>query len=130
MYMRVGELSGNSMFQTLAGRYLQQSGKTELAITYLSMMEKGARNTTIRKTLQTRLHAFQEVLYIEKARDRFKAERHFLPGRVEDLEAGGYLQRRPVDPYGGVFYLEPDGTVATTSKFAYAGIKPAVKKEP
>ena len=130
MYMRAGELSGNLMFQTLAGRYLQQAGKTEMAIAYLSMMEKGARDTAIRKTFQTRLRAFQEVLSIEKARDRFKAERGALPDRVEDLEAGGYLKRHPVDPYGGVFYLEPDGTVATTSKFAYAGVKPAVKKEP
>ena len=130
MYMRAGELSGNPMFQTLAGRYLQQAGKTEMAIVYLSMMEKGARDPAIRKTFNTRLQAFRQTLAIEKARDRFKAERGVLPGRVEDLEAAGYLKKHPVDPYGGVFYLEPDGTVATTSKYAYAGVKHPQKKEP
>jgi tetratricopeptide (TPR) repeat protein len=130
MYMRAGELSGNSMFQSLAGRYLQQSGKTDLAIAYLSMMEQGARDPAIRKSFHTRLQAFQEVRTIEKARDRYKAERGALPRRIEELEAGGYLQRRPVDPYGGEFYLESDGQVATTSKFAEVGASHPKKKEP
>jgi tetratricopeptide (TPR) repeat protein len=130
MYMRAGELSNNPLFQTLAGRYLQQAGQTEMAIAYLSMMEKGARDPAIRKTFHVRLQAFLEVRAIEKARDSFKAERGALPGRIEDLEIGGYLKHHPIDPYGGVFYIEPDGSVATTSKFADAGAKPPVKKEP
>jgi tetratricopeptide (TPR) repeat protein len=129
MYMRAGELSRNPLFESLAGRYMQQSGRTEMAIAYLNMMAKGASNPGVRKTFEVRLRAFKEVLAIEKARDRFKAERGRLPGSVEELETAGYLSRHPVDPYGGVFYLEPDGSVATTSKFAEAGVKGAKKKE-
>jgi tetratricopeptide (TPR) repeat protein len=121
MYMKAGELSGNPLFKSLAGRYLQQSGQTELAIVYLSTMEKSAREPAIRKSFQTRLQAFRAAYAIEKARDRFRAEHGTLPARVEDLVSAGYLKGLPVDPYGGTFYLEPDGNVTTTSKFADAG---------
>jgi hypothetical protein len=128
MYMRAGELSGNPISMSLAGRYLQQAGKTEMAISYLSTMEKGARTPAIRKTFQTRLQAFREVLAVERARDRFRAERGGLPVRIDELVAAGYLKRLPVDPYGGTFYLEPDGAVATTSKFSIAGAAQSRKK--
>jgi hypothetical protein len=35
----------------------------------------------------------------------------------------GLLTPPPIDPYGGQFYMEPDGKVTTTSKFAFAGVK-------
>jgi len=119
-YKRAGELSGYDMYKNLAGRYLQESGQTELAIRYLNGMLRNATNQAVRQTYQTRLKAFQEVLRIEQARDQFKAERGGLPGSVEQLLQQGYLKPVPVDPYGGRFYLEPSGKVATTSKFAFA----------
>ncbi len=128
MYMRAGKLSGNPLFESLAGRYLQQSGQTEMAIAYLTMMAKGAREPAIRKSFQTRLQAFREVRLIEEARDRFKADHGRMPERIDTLVAGGYLKKAPVDPYGGEFYFEPDGSVATTSKFAYAGVRHAGEK--
>ena len=39
-YQRAGELSGSDLSRLLAGRYLQESGQTELAIAYLTAMEK------------------------------------------------------------------------------------------
>jgi len=128
MYQRVAKLTGNPFSMSLAGRYLQQAGKTEMAIAYLSDMEKGARDPAIRKNFQIRLQAFREVLAVEQARDRFKTERGALPARIEDLVAAGYLPELPVDPYGGTFYLQSDGTVATTSKFSVAGAEQARKK--
>jgi tetratricopeptide (TPR) repeat protein len=126
MYQRAGELSGNPLFNSLAGRYLQQSGQTQLAIAYLSTMEKGARDPAIRKAFHIRLQAFRGAYLIEQARDRFKAEHGAPPARVEDLVGAGYLKELPVDPYGGTFYFEPDGSVNTTSKFA-APVKPGKK---
>jgi len=122
-YQRAGELSGADLSKLLAGRYMQESGQTELAITYLSAMEKGERNLAVKKNYQIRLSAFKEARRIEVARDRFKEARGQLPTTVEQLLQGGFLAPAPVDPYGGQFYLEPDGKVATTSKFAFAGVK-------
>jgi len=122
-YGRSGELGGPDLTRFLAGRYLQESGQTDLAIGYLSAMAKGERNPTLKKDYLVRLQSFREARRIEVARDRFRAERGSLPAGVEALVSGGYLAPPPIDPYGGEFYLEPDGRVATTSKFSYAGVK-------
>lgn len=122
-YKRAGELSGSPLYFSLAGRYMQESGQTELAIAYLTAMEKGERNQAAKKDYQTRLSAFKEVRRIELARDRFKKAKGVGPTTVEQLIQSGFLAPPPIDPYGGTFYLEPDGKVATTSKFAFAGVK-------
>jgi tetratricopeptide (TPR) repeat protein len=127
MYERAGEISGNPLFTRLAGRYLQQSGNTEMAIAYLSTMEKGARDAAVKKAFATRLQAFRAVRAIELARDRYQAERGSLPSSLAELVAAGYLKTTPQDPYGGTFYLKPDGSVDTTSKFSIAGAEKARK---
>ncbi|OGU08495.1 MAG: hypothetical protein A2X82_14905 [Geobacteraceae bacterium GWC2_55_20] len=127
-YKRAGELSGSDLSKLLAGRYMQEAGQTELAIAYLTTMEKGERNQSVRRNYQLRLSAFKEVRKIEMARDRFKEAKGYLPTTVEQLSQGGFLSTVPLDPYGGQFYLEADGKVATTSKFAFAGAKKAAKQ--
>lgn len=122
-YKRAGELSGSELHFSLAGRYMQESGQTELAIAYLSAMEKGERNPAVKKNYKTRLTAFQEVRRIELARDRYLASGATLPVTLDTLVRAGLLVPAPSDPYGGQFYLEPDGKVTTTSKFAFAGAK-------
>lgn len=119
-YMQAGELSGNSLFVNLAGRYLNEAGQNDLAITYLSTMAKGAKNQAIKKTLTTRLEALKAVRSIEIARDACRRATGRLPASVEALVQSGYLRELPKDPYGGRFYLESDGKVRTTSNFAFA----------
>jgi len=46
-----------------------------------------------------------------------------MPTSVEQLSRVGLLTPPPVDPYGGRFYIEADGKVYSTSKFAFAGMK-------
>ena len=119
-YKRAGDLSGSDLHKSLAGRYMQESGQTDLAIVYLTAMEKGEKNQALKKNYQIRLAAFHEVKRIETARDRFMAEHGGLPVSVEQLVQLGFLASAPIDPYGGRFYLEASGKVATTSKFAFA----------
>jgi tetratricopeptide (TPR) repeat protein len=118
-YKRAGELSGSELSISLAGRYLYESGKSEMAIAYLSAMEKGARDPAIRKTFQIRIQAFKEGRRIELAREEYIRKTGHPPVSVEDLLHRGYLKDLPVDPYGGTFYLEADGSVRSTSKFAF-----------
>jgi len=128
-YKRAGELSGNELFFSLAGRYMQESGQTELAIAYLLILEKGAKNQAVKKYYQTRLTALKEVRRIEVARDNYRQTKGAAPITVEQLLQGGFLSPAPVDPYGGQFYLEPDGKVSTTSKFAFAGANTESKQK-
>lgn len=118
-YNLAGDLSGESLYKSLASRYMQESGQTDLAIAYLGGMVKTAKNDAVKRSYQIRLQAFQEVRRIESAANRFRAEKGTRPASVEQLVRAGYLKSVPVDPYGGSFYLEPDGKVATTSKFAF-----------
>jgi len=102
---------------------MQESGQTELAIGYLSAMEKGERNQAVKKNYQIRLQAFKEVRRIEIARDLYREQGGMLPVALETLVRSGLLAPPPSDPYGGRFYLEPDGKVATTSRFSFAGAR-------
>lgn len=119
-YRRAGDLSGIDLHKSLAGRYLQQSGHTDLAIVYLKDMLKTSKESSITRLYQVRLQAFQEVRKIEQARDHYQHKLGRLPTSIEQLQQLGYLQTKPIDPYGGHFYFEPTGAVATTSKFAFA----------
>lgn len=120
-YKRAGELSGGELNISLAGRYMQESGQTDLAIAYLNTMIKGERNQAVKKRYQIRIVAFNEVRRIERARDSYLKSGGHLPTTVEFLIYSGLLAPPPSDPYGGRFYLDPDGKVETTSKFAFAG---------
>lgn len=120
-FARAEELSGNPLFAQLAGRYLHESGQTDHAIMYLSVMEKNARNDSVKKSFAVRLDAMKKVKLIETARDRYAERYGRLPDSVNQLVNTGFLSTKPADPYGGEFYLEKDGQVQTTSKFAFAG---------
>lgn len=119
-YKRAAELSGQDLHKRLAGRYLQESGQTELAIIYMITIIDSQKNPTLKRMYETRLLAFQEILKIEQARDAFKAERGHLPATVEQLYNFGYLKSLPKDPYGGEFLIDRSGKIVTTSKFAFA----------
>lgn len=122
-YQRAGELSGSDLSKLLAGRYMQESGQTELAISYLSAILKRENNPALKKSYMTRLTAFRETRRIEVASERYRETRGTMPATVEQLISSGFLSPPPKDPYGGQFYLEVDGKVATTSKYAFAGVK-------
>ena len=122
-YRKAADLTGNELFTNLAGRYLHESGQTEMAIAYLSAMEKGAKNDAIRKTFKLRLQAFREVRKIEQARVAYRRATGRDPMSVSDLVLKGFLKEIPVDPYGGTFFLAKDGRALTTSKFAFGVAK-------
>lgn len=117
-YRRAGELTGSDLFMKLSGRYLYETGQTEQAIAYLTMMVQGASNEAIRKSLAIRLEAFQAARTIEKARDHYRQRNGHLPTNVDELLKSGDLAGLPRDPYGGTFFLAEDSQVRSTSKFA------------
>jgi tetratricopeptide (TPR) repeat protein len=129
LYMRAGELSDSTLFKSLAGRYLQEAGETQMAIDYLQTLEKNARNPAVKQTLQVRIETFKAVLTIEKARDRYAEEQGRVPANIDVLVKTGYLTTRPIDLYGGEFYLDENGQVHTTSKFAFAAPNRSVEDE-
>lgn len=121
-YMKMAaELSGNPLFTNLTARYFYESDKSQLGISFLEIMEKGAKDEKVRKLYRLRRTALQAVLNIQAAVSQFKEQNGRLPERIEELIEHGNLKRLPQDPYGGSFYLDKEGTVRTTSKFAVGG---------
>ena len=119
-YKLAAELSGDPLFMNLAGRYMYETGQTDQALNYLLTMEKSARNPAIKKSFQIRIAAFKQVKVIEKAVASYLARFGKAPLSIDELLLKGFLVSRPVDPYGGAFYLDKNGQVRTTSKFAFA----------
>lgn len=119
-YARAAELSGQPLLASLAGRYFYESQQTDLALSYMRAMEQSASNDTIKRTFQVRISAFQEVKRIETALARYKEKFGSVSVDISELLRLGYLQDAPVDPYGGRFYIDDQGRVRSTSKFAYA----------
>ena len=118
-YKRVAELTGDNLIINLTGRYMYESGRTDQAILYLSLMVKSSSNEAVKKSLQTRLLAFQGVKSIEQAADHFAGKYHRRSRSLEELVRKGYLKEFPIDPYGGMFYIDLMGKVRSTSKFAF-----------
>jgi hypothetical protein len=117
-FATAARLSGSDLFTRLASRYMYEAGQTGLAIDYLTAMIQSSKNEAIKKPFQTRHAALLEVRRIEQARDAFRQKTGRLPKSIVELQDAGVLAPPPGDPYGGEFYLDPDGTVRTTSKFA------------
>ena len=122
-FKRVGELTGNELSMNLAGRYMYESGQTDMAIDYLTAMEKSAQNAAIRRSFQVRLLAFKGVKQIEAARDEYVKKYGKMPASIERLHERGFLKEMPADPYGGTFFIDEQGHVRSTSKFAFSGKK-------
>lgn len=122
-FKRVGELTGNVLSINLAGRYMYEAGQTDMAIAYLTAMERGAQNEAIRRSFKIRLEAFKGVKLMETARDAYVKKYEKYPASVETLLDRGFIKEIPVDPYGGTFYLDESGRVRSTSKFAFGGKK-------
>lgn len=127
-YKRAGELSGEAGHMSLAGRYMYEAGQTEMALAYLTAMEKSARSTAIKKTFQVRIAAFREVKRIESAMAMYQSDSGASPKSIDELVQKGYLKDPPVDPYGGRFFIDEKGQVRTTSKFAFAGAQNSGQK--
>jgi hypothetical protein len=56
-------------------------------------------------------------LYLEKAVEHFRERLGRLPRHLDELVKQGVVREIPSDPYGGTFYLTPEGGVKTTSNF-------------
>lgn len=117
-FKKAAELSDNDLYTTLSARYFYEAGETELGIAFLDTMTKGARDPKVKKVYESRRIALDAIRTIENAVEGFKKARGELPGSLETLVTGGYLSAIPVDPYGGKFYIDPDGKVRTTSRLA------------
>jgi hypothetical protein len=119
VYMqRAAELSGNPLFTTLTARYFYEAGETDLGILFLDRMARGARDPKMKRVYELRMRALKAVKLLNAAKEHFRARNGRMPNDLRELVTAGLVEQIPDDPYGGRFYLDREGKIRTTSKFA------------
>ena len=114
---RAAEIRKSPFLASLAARLMYASGRTEIAIQILRSMIRNAKEEGWRKILIKRLKALEGVLIIEKAVERYRLKFHKDPSTIDELIDKGLLKEIPEDPYEGIFYLDENGMVKSTSNF-------------
>jgi tetratricopeptide (TPR) repeat protein len=107
----------NSLAPTLAARLAHAGGRTESAVAFLEDILAKTDHEPTRYVYGLRLNALKRVLYLEKAVEHFRERLGRLPRHLDELVKQGVVREIPSDPYGGTFYLTPEGGVKTTSNF-------------
>lgn len=121
-YMLIAaERSGNPLYTKLAARYFYESEQTDLGVVFLKTMIEQAKDKAVKQTYQLRLDALIAIRTIEDAVEGYRVHSGTPPMRIEQLVTEGWLEKLPVDPYGGTFYLDETGRVRSTSKLANPG---------
>jgi hypothetical protein len=129
-YMKkAAEIAKDQQFATIAARYFYDAGENDLAILFLDVMRKSARNDNERKLYAYRLSALLAARDIQTAVSRYLHKEGHMPKSLAQLVIAGVIAAIPEDPYGGVFYLDGNGRVQTTSKFSIAGARKSHSKQ-
>lgn len=107
----------------LAARLYSSTGKTETAIAFLIQFWESANEPRIKKDYEIRIDALKRILFLERAVTRYRLKTGRLPGTLQDLIDAAVITTIPKDPYGGIFYIQKDGSIQTTSKLAFKSKK-------
>lgn len=99
----------------LAVRMAYKGNRTKIAIVFIQETLEKTKDNVTRKELETRLEALRGILTLEQAVKAYQDKYGRLPHGLEELREKGIVVGMPVDPYGGEFYLDEDGSVKTTS---------------
>ncbi len=114
---RAASLPGGPDFlKGLAARFSYYGGETDLGILYLKSILPQTTDKALRRHLTKRLAALTAMQTLERAVKAFQAKHGRLPKDLDELTRYGIIERIPSDPYGGRFYMLPNGRIYTTSK--------------
>jgi tetratricopeptide (TPR) repeat protein len=105
-------------FYTLSARFYYEAGRTALALAYLKELIPNERNQHVKQLMINRAAALEAILALEQAVEAFRDKHHRRPKDLQEIQQTGFIDRIPIDPYGGNFYLDSRGRVRTTSRLA------------
>lgn len=111
-------------FSFFAARLAYMGNSLENAIVFLEGILKTTTDKLLRQDYETRLAALKIMLDLEKRVALYRQQYGTYPANLKVLVAHQLLDRIPVDPYGGEFYLHTDGKIKTSSD-----LRPVTKKD-
>lgn len=102
--------------KTLAARLSLYGNQTALGVVFLQDLLQETQGGETRAYLSKRLEALQAILTLEKAVLAYYKKLNTKPASVDDLLKEGFISELPLDPYGGKWFIMPNGRVYSTSK--------------
>lgn len=106
----------------LATRLFAKAHELRAAIVFIEEMLKKTQNQQVANQLNTRLKALITIDFLETKIEEFHTRFGDYPRSLLELVERKILKRLPEDPYGGQFYIAPDGRrVFTTSRLRHVG---------
>jgi hypothetical protein len=108
--------NANPMLVSIASKLAFKEKKTETSIQFLEEMLQRTDDEFTKQRFKKRIEALRGILVLEQAVAKYKKMYHDKPHSVERLVAKGIIQNVPQDPYGGKFYLDPSGSVKSTTE--------------
>lgn len=118
-----------SVLPNLAARLYYNEKQTESAIAFLAAIWENEKDENIKKGYEIRIEALKRVRILENAVEKYRKKFGRPPASLDRLIEAGIIEKIPEDPYKGVFYIDKNGAIKTTSKFAFAHLQEK-KKEP
>lgn len=103
-------------YSTLAARMDLYAGNTLTGALFLEDILAKTSSPTTRLHLEKRIDALKRIAFLEEKVGVYKQRHGTNPAKLEDLLTDRIILAIPSDPYGGQFFLRPDGRVYTTSK--------------
>lgn len=104
----------------LAARMTVEAGDPDAALEFLERLYAKLEDDTdsrLREGLAARIRevtAERDIRMLERAVQEFKKRYGRMPATLQDLVARRVLSRLPVEPLGGVYVLNADGSVGST----------------
>lgn len=110
---------GPSFLVPLATRLAVYQSELTPAIMLLKDQLKKTQDPLMAKQLQMRLETIIILHQLEIKVKEYKETYERLPQEFSEIVSAGLIKKLPEDPYGGEFYILPNGRVFTTSKLRF-----------
>lgn len=104
------------LYASLAVKLAYKEKRTENAIAFQEYILEHSEEPSLRKEHETRLNALRGLSYLEKAVIEYKRRFGSHPRNIDDLITKHIVDKIPVEPYGGSYYITSQGQVKTTSE--------------
>ena len=118
--MEAARRGGGTSLVPLATRLSVHQNDLAPAILLLKEQLKMTQDPFMSMHLRTRLQVIITLDRLEKKVVEFKKHHGHFPKKISELLAAKLIDHIPEDPYGGKFYIKPDGHVYTTSNLRFS----------
>ena len=102
----------------LVARLYADADNPDVAVSFLEEMLQSTKSLELQEKLTRRIKEVvveRDLRILEKARDHFLYQHNQYPQDINELVTAGLLSSIPAEPFGGVYYLDHDHKVLSTS---------------